>query len=115
MRRGGIRGRLVLVVMGIVGIGLVLLVVAFNLILSDRLDSDIDAVLKARANGQMSALDVRKGSLIVTDVPDEATAESEAWIFAGRRGPPAPPAPQPPLGNPPAGPPPRGRGPPQAG
>jgi two-component system, OmpR family, sensor kinase len=85
MRRGGIRGRLVLVVMGIVGIGLVLLVVAFNLILSDRLDNDIDAVLTARANGQLSALDVRGGKLIVTDIPDEATAESQAWIFAGKR------------------------------
>jgi signal transduction histidine kinase len=71
--------------MGVVGIGLVLLVIAFNLILSDRLDNDIDAVLTARANGQMSALDVRRGKLIVADVPDEATAESQAWIFAGRR------------------------------
>src|SRR4051812_2241318 len=71
--------------MGVVGVGLVLLVVAFNLILSDRLDDDIDAVLTARANGQMSALDVRNGKLIVTDVPDEATAESQAWIFAGKR------------------------------
>src|SRR4051794_11589846 len=85
MRGRGIRGRLVLVVMGVVGIGLVLLVVAFNLILSDRLDNDIDAVLSARANGQMSALDVRDGKLIVTDIPDEATAESQAWIFAGKR------------------------------
>jgi signal transduction histidine kinase len=85
MRRGGIRGRLVLVVMGVVGIGLVLLVVAFNLILSDRLDNDIDAVLKARANGQMSALDVHNGKLLVADVPDEATAESQAWIYAGKR------------------------------
>ena len=85
MRSGGIRGRLVLVVMGVVGIGLFLLVVAFNLILSDRLDNDIDAVLVARANGQMSSLDVRNGKLIVTDVPDEATAESQAWIFAGSR------------------------------
>jgi signal transduction histidine kinase len=71
--------------MGVVGIGLVLLVLAFNLVLSDRLDSDIDAVLTARANGQMSALDVRDGKLIVSDVPDEATAESQAWIFAGKR------------------------------
>jgi signal transduction histidine kinase len=85
MRSGGIRGRLVLVVMGVVGIGLVLLVLAFNLILSDRLDSDIDAVLTARANGQLSSLDVRNGKLIVTDVPDEATAESQAWIYAGKR------------------------------
>jgi signal transduction histidine kinase len=84
MRSRGIRGRLVLVVMGVVGIGLVLLVVAFNVILSDRLDSDIDAVLTARANGQMSSLDVRNGKLIVTDVPDEATAESQAWIYAGK-------------------------------
>jgi signal transduction histidine kinase len=71
--------------MGIVGIGLLLLVVAFNVILSDRLDNDIDAVLTARANGQMSALDVRGGKLVISDVPDEATAESQAWIFAGRR------------------------------
>jgi signal transduction histidine kinase len=76
---------LVRVVMGVVGIGLVLLVVAFNLILSDRLDNDIDAVLKARANGQMSALDVHDGKLVVADVPDEATAESQAWIYAGKR------------------------------
>src|SRR3954454_4431459 len=85
MRSRGIRGRLVLVVMGIVGIGLLLLVVAFNVILSDRLDNDIDAVLTARAHGQMSALDVRGGKLVISDVPDEATAESQAWIFAGRR------------------------------
>jgi two-component system, OmpR family, sensor kinase len=85
MRSGGIRGRLVLVVMGVVGIGLVLLVGAFNLILSHRLDSDVDAVLVARANGQMSSLDVRHGKLVITDVPDEATAESQAWIYAGKR------------------------------
>src|SRR3954447_15382299 len=85
MRSGVIRGRLVLVVMGVVGIGLVLLVVAFNLILSDRLDNDIDAVLTARANGQMNSLDVSDGKLIVTDTPDEATAESQAWIYAGKR------------------------------
>src|SRR5436305_2961455 len=85
MRSGGIRGRLVLVVMGVVGIGLVLLVGAFNLILSHRLDSDVDAVLTARANGQLSSLDVRHGKLVVTDVPDEATAESQAWIYAGKR------------------------------
>jgi signal transduction histidine kinase len=71
--------------MGVVGVGLVLLVIAFNLILSDRLDDDIDAVLTARANGQMSALDVRGGKLVVTDTPDEATAESQAWIYAGKR------------------------------
>jgi signal transduction histidine kinase len=76
---------LVLVVMGVVGIGLVLLVLAFNLILSHRLDNDIDAVLKARANGQMSALDIHDGKLVVADVPDEATAESQAWIYAGKR------------------------------
>jgi two-component system, OmpR family, sensor kinase len=85
MRSGGIRGRLVLVVMGVVGIGLVLLVVAFNLILSDRLGSDIDAVLTARANGQLSSLDIHQGKLVITDVPDEATAESEAWIYAGKQ------------------------------
>jgi signal transduction histidine kinase len=82
MRTRGIRGRLVLAVVGVVGIGLALLVGAFNLILSDRLDSDIDAVLTARAHGQMSALDVHNEKLVVSDVPDEATAESQAWIYS---------------------------------
>jgi two-component system OmpR family sensor kinase len=85
MRGRGIRGRLVLAVVGVVGIGLALLVGAFNLILSDRLDNDIDAVLSARAHSQMSALDIHRGKLVVEDIPDEATAESQAWIYDGKR------------------------------
>ena len=67
MSGSGMRGRLVLAVVGVFAIALLLLVGAFNVILSDRLDHDVDAVLTARANGQEAALDVDRGRLVVTD------------------------------------------------
>jgi len=85
MRGRGIRGRLILAVTAVVTIGLVLLVGAFNLILSQRLDHDIDAVLSARAGAQVDALDLADGELAVIDVPDEATAESQAWVYSGKK------------------------------
>jgi signal transduction histidine kinase len=81
MRSRGLRGRLILAVLGVVAVGLILLVAGFNLVLRSQLDNDINAVLRARAAAQVGALETVDGKLAVLDAPDEATAESQVWIF----------------------------------
>lgn len=88
MRRGartrGLRGRLILVVLSAVAVGVALIVTAFNLVLDQQLDSDLNGLLAARAGAQLSTLDVANGRLAVGEAPDEGT-DAPVWIFAGAR------------------------------
>jgi signal transduction histidine kinase len=72
-------------VLGVVFLGMALLVVGFNLVLRTQLNNDVNAVLRARASAQVGALETVDGNLAVLDAPDEATAESQVWIFAGTK------------------------------
>jgi signal transduction histidine kinase len=82
----GLRGRLVLAVLGVVVVGVALLVVAFNIVLRAQLDSDVDDLLRGRASAQLATLSASGGRLVVSEAPDDAAGvDSEVWVFAGTR------------------------------
>ena len=83
--RPGLRGRLMLAVLGGVGAALVVLTVGFNYALSRRLDHDALDALRSRAAAQLAAIRVDDGRVRVPESPDSAAIESRTWVFAGRR------------------------------
>ena len=83
--RPGLRGRLMLAVLGGVGAALVVLTVGFNYALSRRLDHDALDALRSHAAAQLAALRVEDGRLTVPESPDAAALESRTWVFAGRK------------------------------
>lgn len=83
-RTRGLRSRLILAVLGAVVVAVALLVAAFNLVLDNQLDSDLNGLLRARAEAQLGTLEVTGGKLTVGEAPD-AGSEAPVWIFAGAR------------------------------
>src|SRR4051812_27704196 len=81
----GLRGRLMLAVLGGIGAALVVLTAGFNFALSRRLDHDAQDALRARAEAQLAALHVVDGRLAARESPDAAALESPAWVFAAGR------------------------------
>jgi two-component system OmpR family sensor kinase len=81
----GLRGRLMLAVLGGVGAALIVLTAGFNFALSRSLDHDVQDTLRARAEAQLGALRVVDGRLTVPEAPDAAALESPAWVFARTR------------------------------
>jgi signal transduction histidine kinase len=84
-RTRGLRRRLMVAVVGVVLVGVALLTVAFNVVLHSRLESDANAVLRARAAAQVGTLTTTDGRLVVGEAPDDAATDSQVWIFAGTR------------------------------
>lgn len=87
----GLRTRLLLAVAAVMAVGLALLTVGFNVLLSHQLDGELDDVLRARAAAQLATLAVVDGRLAVAEAPDDAALDSQVWIFAGTRELEAPP------------------------
>jgi signal transduction histidine kinase len=81
----GLRGRLILVVLGAVAVGVALLTLAFNLVLRAQLDADVNAVLRANASAQLGTLATADGRLAVGDLPDNAGVGAHIWVFSGQR------------------------------
>jgi two-component system, OmpR family, sensor kinase len=83
--RPGLRGRLMLAVLGGVGAALVVLTIGFNYALARRLDHDALDALRSRAAAQLAALRVEDGRLTAPEAPDDAALEPRTWVFAGGR------------------------------
>jgi signal transduction histidine kinase len=81
----GLRGRLLLVVLGVVLVGVLLLVAGFNVVLRARLDADVNDLLSGRASAQLATLSSAGGRLEVGEAPDDAAVDSQVWVFAGGR------------------------------
>ena len=81
----GLRGRLLGTVLVSVGVALVAVVVGFNLLLGERLSSDADAVLHARASAELAVLNVGDGHIEASEAPDDRALDSQVWVFAGAR------------------------------
>jgi signal transduction histidine kinase len=84
-RVAGLRGRLLLSVLAGIGVVLAALVLAFNLVLADRLDSEADSVVQARASAEVSSLQVTGGRIALPEAPDEGNPEAQVWVFQGGR------------------------------
>jgi len=58
--------------------------IVFNVVLASRLSSDADGLLRSRVAGELAALDVVGGRLRLSEAPDEASIDTQLWVFAGR-------------------------------
>lgn len=80
----GVRSRLLLAVLAGVAVGLVAMIVAFNIVLEQRLSANATELARARATAQLSTLRVANGQIRRAEAPDEAAVDSPVWIFDGR-------------------------------
>ncbi len=83
MRRLGLRGRVTLATALVLAVGLALLTLGINLLLSHELDKDLSSVLRERADVQLAATTVKQGGLVVRDVPDDEALDELAWVYRG--------------------------------
>jgi two-component system, OmpR family, sensor kinase len=92
--RMGVRARLLLAVLVTVALALVIMTVAFNLLLSVLLDSDVDRRLRAMAEDFAGAIKQTAAGYEVPDPPNRELT-SQVWVFIGgktARGPEIEPA-----------------------
>jgi hypothetical protein len=80
-----IRGRLMLTSLTTLVVGLGALLVAGNVLLSERVAAQTSSVLKANADAQVSALSFASGSVVVRATPNDATLDRRSWVLAGSR------------------------------
>lgn len=83
--RLGLRRRLEWSVIGAVALALILLLIAFNVVLRQRLSADADNALVSHASAELAALRVDGGKLTVPEVPDAGAPDAQSWVFAGGR------------------------------
>ena len=71
----------------LVAISLVLtgLTVGFNIVLANALDTDATGVAQARASAEFAALHVAGGRIELGETPDEASPDTQIWVFHGPR------------------------------
>jgi signal transduction histidine kinase len=81
----GLRGRLLLSVVAAIALVLCALVLAFNLVLANRLDSEANGVLQARTSAEVSALRTQNGRLVLAEAPDDRNPDVQVWVFQGSR------------------------------
>src|SRR2546423_1225133 len=77
-----VRTRLFLAALGSVGMAVVAMTVAFNLLLARNLSHNANDVARARAGAQVAALRPTKNGLATGETPDEALGESPLWVFS---------------------------------
>lgn len=82
-RVAGLRGRLLLSVLAGIGVVLAALVLAFNLVLAERLNSEARSVVQARASAELSSLQVVNGRIVLPEAPDDRTPDTQVWVFQG--------------------------------
>lgn len=95
MTRLGLRGRVTVASLLVLAVGVGAIGVGLNVLLTRRLSSDANAVLRARADAQKATIGLAGGRVVVREGQQDETLDREAWVFAGGRlvaGPPASPA-----------------------
>lgn len=83
-RPQGLRRRLTLAVGLAITVALGVMILAFNVILARRLDSDALSLLRSRNAAQLATLSTVNGRLDRIEAPDRAAVDSATWIFAER-------------------------------
>jgi signal transduction histidine kinase len=83
LRRGGLRRRLLFTAIAGAIVLVAALVAAFNVVLDTRLYRDADNVLRERAAAQLRTLSTVAGRLRVGEAPDQASPDTQTWVFAG--------------------------------
>jgi two-component system, OmpR family, sensor kinase len=83
--RLGLRGRLLVSVLVVIGFVLAALTVGFNIVLGDRLDRDASGVVQARAAAELASLRVGQGRIALGEAPDEGAPDTQIWVFQGTK------------------------------
>jgi signal transduction histidine kinase len=81
MSRLALRARVAFASVLVLALGTIAIGVAINVLLTDRLSADADAVLRARADAQQATLDVQDGRLVVREGTQDEALDREAWVF----------------------------------
>jgi signal transduction histidine kinase len=81
----GLRGRLLLSVLGAIAVVLGALTLAFNLVLAARLNADATGVVQARASAELASLRVSHGQILLPEALDERNPDRQIWVFQGLR------------------------------
>jgi two-component system OmpR family sensor kinase len=92
MSRLGLRGRVTLATALVLALGLALLTLGINLLLSRQLDKDLSSVLRERADVQLAAITLQRGHLVAREAPNDEALDGQAWIYQGTRNVRRPPA-----------------------
>lgn len=85
MRPLGLRARVVLAAIFVLAAGVVVIGITVNVLLTDRLTSDARAVLRARADAQLTTVVLRAGRVAVREGTGDEALNREAWVFADGR------------------------------
>src|SRR5256714_10617170 len=80
-----IRGRLFVTVVAAVALALATMIAGFNLLLQHNLSHSADELVRARAAAALALVRRHEGRLVVGETADDATVDSNAWVFAGAR------------------------------
>ena len=76
-----LRNRVTLASVAVLGIGLAIVGVALNLVLTNRLSADASSVLRERAASRLATLDTSGPRVAVHDAGGDAILDQQAWIF----------------------------------
>jgi signal transduction histidine kinase len=85
MSRLGLRDRVTLATTLVLAVGLALLTLALNLLLSHQLDKDLSSVLRERADVQLAAIAIQRGQLVSREAPNDETLDEQTWVYQGTR------------------------------
>jgi signal transduction histidine kinase len=80
-----LRGKLLITVVAAIALVLTALTLAFNLVLRDRLDTEANRILQARASGEVAALRLSRGRIVLPESPDGRNPDLQIWVFQGSR------------------------------
>lgn len=93
MRPLPLRARVVLASVYVLALGVVAIGITINVLLTNSLDADADAVLRARADAQLATVDLKGGRVVVSEGPQDEALDREAWVFTRGKAIARPPAP----------------------
>lgn len=85
MRIGGIRTRLLIVIVATVAIGLAAATLAFDTLLGRSVAHNVDALLRQRIASELSVLTVRGGHIVKNETGGDRIADGRIWIYQGQR------------------------------
>ena len=83
MSRLAVRGRVVIASVVVLAVGVGVIGVGLNVLLTSRLSADADAVLRARADAQQATVDLERGRVVVREGTQDEALDREAWVFVG--------------------------------
>jgi two-component system OmpR family sensor kinase len=85
MKRLGLRDRVTLATALVLAVGLALLTLGLNLLLSHQLDKDLSSVLRERVDVQLAAITIQRGRVVSREAPNDETLDEQVWIYQGTR------------------------------